>query len=125
MGAYGTDVSSQVLMQLISNNPKEVSGWLPGGDLHTDLMALLSVYLGGRLDVRLQLCVSRHLLPDATLSSKPSPASVQLGRTAVMRSFYTNKTKPPETIIINLGRYERVQENIHRRETEEDGDYRW
>lgn len=125
MGAYGTDVNSQVLMRLTSSNPKEVSGWLPGGDLHTDLMALLSVYLGGRLDVRLQLCVNRHLLPDATLSSKPNPASVQLGRTAVMRSFYANKAKQPETIIINLGRYARVQENIHRRETEEDGDYHW
>lgn len=31
----------------------------------------------------------------------------------------------PQIININLGRYERVQENIHRRETDEDGDYRW
>jgi len=31
----------------------------------------------------------------------------------------------PKTITINLGRYERVQENIHPRETDEDGDYRW
>ena len=125
MGAYGTDVNSQVLMRLTSTNPQEARGWLPGGDLHTDLMALLHVYLGGRLDVRLQLCVDRRLLPDATLSSKPGSAGAQLGRTAVMRQLNTDTAKQPETITINLGRYERVQENIHRKETDEDGEYRW
>lgn len=125
MGTYGTDVNSQVLMQLTSSHSKEISGWLPGGELHTDLMALLHVYLGGRLDVRLQLCVARHLLPQAKMSSKPGSASAQLGRTAVMRPLNTETAKQPETITISLGRYERVQENIHRRETDENGDYRW
>lgn len=103
-----------------------MQGWLPGGELHADLMALLHVYLGSRLDVRLQLCVDRSLLPDATMSSKPQAGAVQLGRTAVMRPLNAAKTAShPKTITINLGRYERVQENIHRRETDEDGDYRW
>ncbi|WP_454889100.1 type VI secretion system baseplate subunit TssG [Serratia quinivorans] len=124
MGAYGTDVNSQVLMRLTSTNPEEVRGWLPSGDLHTDLMALLHVYLGARLDVRLQLCVDRSLLPEATLSSKPGPGCAQLGRTAVMKPLGTGGAKTNNTLIINLGRYERVKENIHRRETDEDGDYR-
>jgi type VI secretion system protein ImpH len=47
-----------------------VQGWLPGGELHTDLMALLHVS-GLRLDVRLQLCVDRSLLPDATMTLSP------------------------------------------------------
>ncbi|MBM2901074.1 DotU family type IV/VI secretion system protein [Escherichia coli] len=99
---------------------------LSGGELHADLMALLHVYLGSRLDVRLQLCVDRSLLPDATMSSKPNAGAVQLGRTAVMRPLNAARTAShPKTITINLGRYERVQENIHRRETDEDGDYRW
>jgi type VI secretion system protein ImpH len=59
---------------LTTTDPAEVQGWLPGGELHTDLMALLHVYLGSRLDVRLQLCVDRSLLPDATMSSKPKLA---------------------------------------------------
>ena len=89
-------------------------------------MALLHVYLGSRLDVRLQLCVDRCLLPDATMSTKPKAGAVQLGRTAVMRPLNaTNTVVHPQIININLGRYERVQENIHRRETDEDGDYRW
>jgi len=126
MGSYATDVNSQVLMHLTTTDPAEVQGWLPGGELHTDLMALLHVYLGARLDVRLQLCVDRTLLPDATMSSKPNAGAVQLGRTAVMRPMNAAKTASnPKTITINLGRYERVQENIHRRETDEDGDYRW
>jgi type VI secretion system protein ImpH len=126
MGNYATDVNSQVLMRLTTTDPAEVQGWLPGGELHTDLMALLHVYLGSRLDVRLQLCVDRSLLPDATMSSKPKVGAVQLGRTAVMRPLNAaNTATHPKTITINLGRYERVQENIHRRETDEDGDYRW
>lgn len=126
MGSYATDVNSQVLMRLTTFDPAEVQGWLPGGELHSDLMALLHVYLGSRLDVRLQLCVDRSLLPDATMSSKPNARAVQLGRTAVMRPLNAaNTVTHPKTITINLGRYERVQENIHRRETDEDGDYRW
>ncbi|PNS10442.1 type VI secretion system baseplate subunit TssG [Mixta theicola] len=126
MGAYATDVNSQVLMQLTTSDPDEAQGWLPGGDLHSDLMALLHVYLGVRLDVRLQLCVERGLLPDATMSTTPRPDGVQLGRTAIMRPLNpANTTKRLKTITINLGRYERVQENIHLRETDEDGDYRW
>jgi len=125
MGSWATDVNSQVLLRLTSSSPEEVRGWLPGGYLHTDLMALLNVYLGARLDVRLQLCVDRHLLPEATLNSKPGPKGAQLGRTAVMRPLNAKTTTQPETITIDLGRYERVQENIYRRETDEDGDYRW
>ncbi|NAW45051.1 type VI secretion system baseplate subunit TssG, partial [Salmonella sp. gx-f4] len=60
MGHYATDVNCQVLMQLTTTCPEEVQGWLPGGGLHSDLMALLHVYLGARLDVRLQLCVARR-----------------------------------------------------------------
>ncbi len=126
MGNYATDVNSQVLMRLTTTDPAEVQGWLPGGELHADLMALLHVYLGSRLDVRLQLCVDRSLLPDATMRTQPKAGAVQLGRTAVMRPLNAAKTAShPKTITINLGRYERVQENIHRRETDEDGDYRW
>ncbi|HDR2736773.1 TPA: type VI secretion system baseplate subunit TssG [Enterobacter ludwigii] len=126
MGNYATEVNSQVLMRLVTTDPDEVQGWLPGGELHTDLMALLHVYLGSRLDVRLQLCVDRSLLPDATMSIHPKAGAVQLGRTAVMRPLNAaNIAAHPKTITINLGRYERVQENIHRRETDEDGDYRW
>ena len=125
MGAYATDVNSQVLMRLTTTNPDEVQGWLPGGDLHTDLMALLHVYLGARLDVRLQLCVKRSLLPDAALNARPAQAGIQLGCTSVLRPLSPESEQQERTITINLGRYERVQENVRRREADENGDYRW
>lgn len=127
MGTHAVDVNSQVSLQLRTNNVSEAREWLPGGQLHTDLLALLQVYLGSRLHVRLQLSVLRSLLPDAQLSCQPKSSGVLLGRTAVMRAPQTalstkNKT---DVITINLGRYQRVQEKLYRRETDEHGDYRW
>lgn len=124
MGDHATDVNGQVLLQLSTGNKQEVQGWLPGGQLYTDLMALLHVYLGSRLDVRLQLCVARSLLPDAQLDCHPASGSAQLGRTAVLKPLHAG-TQQNQIVTINLGRYQRVQENIHQRETDEDGDYRW
>lgn len=123
MGTYGTDVNGQVLLRLSTCNPEEVRGWLPGGELHGDLMALLHVFLGSHLDVRLQLCVARNLLPDARLACDKNQA-VQIGRTAVLRPLSSQQNRH-DIITINLGRYQRVQENIHRRESDEDGNYRW
>lgn len=125
MGTYATDVNGQVLLQLATDSPDEVSGWLPGGQLHADLMALMQVYLGSRLNVRLQLRVARKLLPDAQLGCQPAPGSAQLGRTAVMKPQSASNKTDNDLVTINLGRYECVREKIHRRETDEHGDYRW
>lgn len=73
----------------------------------------------------MQLCVERRLLPDATMNSQPRAGAAQLGRTAIMRPLNPEAVQQMNTITISLGRYERVQENVHRRETDEDGDYRW
>ncbi|MBF7978992.1 MULTISPECIES: type VI secretion system baseplate subunit TssG [Rahnella] len=127
MGTHAVDVNSQILLNLNTRNTDEAREWLPGGQLHTDLMALLHVYLGSRLHVRMQLSVLRSLLPDARLSCQPKESGVLLGRTAVMRTQRAVTATPVnDTVItINLGRYQRVQENPHRRETDEHGDYRW
>ncbi|WP_082132673.1 ImcF-related family protein [Enterobacter genomosp. O] len=125
MGTHATDVNGQVLLRLSTDNPEEVRGWLPGGDLHTDLMALLHVWLGAHLDVRKQLCVARHLLPDAQLSCN-TEQTAQVGRTAVLRPLNPQQNKNRNDIItIHLGRFQRVRENIQRRKNDEDGDYRW
>lgn len=125
MGTYATDVNGQVLMHLTTTDREEAQGWLPGGSLHNDLMALLHVYPGSRFDVRLRLSVPRSLLPDATMRCHPGSEVAQLGRTAVMRPQAA--TTPPSSamITISLGRFQRLQQNIHRRETDENGDYHW
>ncbi|EFN9665279.1 type VI secretion system baseplate subunit TssG, partial [Escherichia coli] len=125
MGDHATDVNGQVLLQLSTQTGSEVQGWLPGGQLYSDLLALLHVYLGSRLDVRLQLCVERSLLPDARLSCRPAAGSPQLGRTAVMRTQAKITTSAARVMTISLGRYQRVQEHYQRKETQENGDYRW
>ncbi|HBW95978.1 MAG TPA: type VI secretion system contractile sheath small subunit [Enterobacter asburiae] len=123
----GGEENVQLTFQSMKDfTPEQVAAQIPGGELHSDLMTLLYVYLGTRLDVRLQLSVDRSLLPDVTMNIKPDAGAGQLGRTAVMRPLNAaNTVTHSKTITINLGRYERVQENIHRRETDEDGDYRW
>ncbi|MBE4855530.1 type VI secretion system baseplate subunit TssG [Enterobacter cloacae complex sp. P40RS] len=123
MGTHATDVNGQVLLLLSTDNPEEVRGWLPGGDLHADLMALLHVWLGAHLDVRMQLCVARHLLPDARLSCS-AEQTAQVGRTAVLRPLASLQNRN-NIITIHLGRFQRVRENIQRRKNDEDGDYRW
>ena len=72
--------------------------------------------------IRDRLCVVRHLLPDAQLCCLQEHA-VQLGRTAVLRPLDAQK-QADDRVTIYLGRYQRVRENIHRRESDEDGDYR-
>lgn len=124
MGSHGIDVNGQVLLRLTTLNTDEARSWLPGGDLYQDLLALLHVYLGAHLDVRLQLSISRSLLPDAQLFCKPENA-VQLGRTAVLRPLRKAMGSHNEMITIHLGRYQCVQENIHRRKSDENGDYCW
>lgn len=123
MGTHGTDVNGQVLLRLTTSNHEEAQGWLPGGGRLQDLMALLHVWLGTHLDVRIQLCVARHLLPEAQLTCQLTKA-VRLGRTAVLRPLNPHRSSN-DIITIHPGRYQRVQENIHRREHDEDGDYRW
>ena len=127
MGSHAVDVNSQILLRLNTHDADEARGLLPSGQLHADLLALLHVYLGSRLHVRMQLSVMRSLLPDAQLSCQPQNSGVLLGRTAVMRRQSASSTSKhnDELITISLGRYQRVQENLYRRETDEHGDYRW
>lgn len=124
MGTYATDVNGQVLLMLTTDDAEEARGWLPEGELNRNLNALLHVYLGVHLNVRMQLRVPRHLLADARLCCKPE-YPVQLGRTALLKPLNAAARRNNEMITIPLGRWEQVQENIHRRESDEDGEYRW
>ncbi|WP_151030256.1 type VI secretion system baseplate subunit TssG, partial [Citrobacter cronae] len=55
LGAVGHDANSQLLLALFTEDPAEARGWLPGGQLHSDLFVLLQVYLGWRCTAKLQL----------------------------------------------------------------------
>lgn len=116
LGAKATDVNSQLLLTLYTEVAEEAKAWLPGGQLHADLMALLRVYLGARCHVRLQLTLPRALLPAAQLRCT-SHGAVQLGRTAQLKGKQSAQALPhTETVTVNLGRYQGVIANPQPRE---------
>lgn len=124
MGSHATDVNHQVHLRLTTSNEQEAMSWLPGESLHADLLVLLSVYLGAKLDVRMTLTLARELLPDAALSCQRKGNRVLLGRTAVMRQQAPVVAGEQRTITISLGRYQRLQEQQNRRDADEEGNYR-
>lgn len=101
LGKTGKEACSRILLMLATRDPKEAEGWLPGGQLHTDLMVLLRVYLGYRSDVRLRLTVPVHLLPDARLGQ---PRRIQLGRTGIL-GLRRDKPGKRRHLTVSLGCY--------------------
>lgn len=113
LGGVGHDANSQLQLALFTEDSKEASGWLPGGQLHKDLMVLLQVYLGWRCTARLQLSLPVRSLPLPLLGCSPA----LLGMTCVLglkdeALAVENRT----TIIINLGRYQGLRSNPRNRE---------
>lgn len=106
LGKSGKEACSRILVRLVTENPEEAEGWLPGGQLHTDLLALMRVYLGYRSDARLRLTVPVRLLPDARLSKHKR---IQLGRTGLIGLKAGKLSRHHETLTVNLGRYEGLQ----------------
>lgn len=123
MGHSAVDINSQVLITLTTDVPDEVCDWLPGGQLYHDFLALLHVYLGARVNARLQLRIPRSAFPDAQLTSNKSERAVQLGRTAVMR--LDNQKAMNQLITIKLGLWQSLSQHDQRREADEAGDYRY
>ena len=114
LGSVGHDANSQLLLSLFTHDPDEASGWLPGGQLHADLLVLLRVYLGWRCTAKLRLSLPVSSLPHPRLGR----ASVQLGMTAVLGlGCETRPSAEHDTITINLGRYQGLRDNPHNRET--------
>ncbi|MDF3934175.1 type VI secretion system baseplate subunit TssG [Pseudomonas citronellolis] len=115
LGAVGTDANSEVRLELLTEDLAEARGWLPDGQLYSDLLVLLRVYLGWRCTARLQLTLPVKCLPLPVLGGAP----VRLGLTGVLG---LNSAAPalPEAgcITVNLGRYRGLADNMKHRETQ-------
>ncbi|EFD8867978.1 type VI secretion system baseplate subunit TssG [Escherichia coli] len=96
----GTDVNSQLLLKLYTEDAAEARGWLPGGQLHSDLLVLLRVYLGWRCQARLQLTLPVSLLPAARLGKQ----RVQISRTGILRASFV--APATGTVTVSLGCYQ-------------------
>ncbi|CNI32031.1 type VI secretion protein [Yersinia frederiksenii] len=103
LGKTAKEANSRVKVTLLTSNPAEANGWLPGGSLHTDLLALMRVYLGYRSDVRLRLTVPVKLLPDPRLEKN---RRIQLGRTGLLGLKNGKLNDNRQFITVSLGCYE-------------------
>ncbi|MEM6052412.1 type VI secretion system baseplate subunit TssG [Erwinia sp. P7711] len=102
LGKTGKEACSRILLMLTTNSQEEAEGWLPGGQLYTDLMVLLRVYLGYRTDVRLRLTLPVSALPEPRLGQK---RRVQLGRTGVL-GLKNDRPGKRTHLTVSLGCYE-------------------
>lgn len=115
LGSVGRDANSQLRLTLITEDAREVSGWLPGGQLYNDLLVLLRVYLGWRCTATLQLSLPVRNLPLSVLGHAP----IRLGMTGVLGlGGKAWQTTEHDTLTINLGRYQGLSINPHNRETQ-------
>lgn len=113
LGALGADANSQIRLDLHTEDTTEALGWLPGRQLHSDLLVLLRVYLGWRCTARLHLSLPLSCLPSPRLGE---PALL-LGMTAV--AGLDAGGGEGDCIHINLGCYRGLTENTQIRETED------
>lgn len=120
LGKTGKEANSRVLVTLSTRDPAEAEGWLPGGLLHTDLLALMRVYLGYRSDVRLRLTVPVSLLPEPRLGKG---RRIQLGRTGLLGLRNGQLSDNRETLTVNLGCYKGL--DCTTLPSAEDGQYRF
>ncbi|MBJ2228481.1 type VI secretion system baseplate subunit TssG [Pseudomonas simiae] len=113
LGSIGFDANSQLRLTLYTEDTQEASGWLPGGELYSDLLVLLRVYLGWRCTAKLQLSLPVRSLPAPVLGQAP----IRLGMTGVLGlGCDAWQVAEHDTLTINLGRYQGLSINPHNRE---------
>lgn len=114
LGNTGHDANSQLHLALFTEDTEEARGWLPGGQLHCDLLVLLRVYLGWRCTAKLQLSLPLRSLPVPVLGQ----ASIRLGMTGVLGlGSDAWPVADQATLTINVGRYQGLSINPLNRET--------
>ncbi len=117
LGRSASDANSQLLLIFYTDSHDEAMSWMENGQLHSDLLVLLRVYLGWRCTARLQLRLPRHLLPAARLGRQ-----VQLGRNGILGPGAGNAHSAcPEDISVTLGIYRGLKPNPSKREAIDGG----
>lgn len=116
LGGVGVDANSQLHLALFTEAAQEAQGWLPGGQLHRDLLVLLQVYLGWRCTAKLQLNLPLRLMPAALLGD----SRLKLGLTAVLGWAEVADCAAASTRLrLELGRYQGLEPNPQTREVQD------
>lgn len=111
LGKTGREANSRALLSLHTCDAQEARDWLPGGQLHTDLLALMRVYLGYRSDVRLRLTVPVSLLPEPRLEKS---RRVSLGRTGLLGLKGGRLSDNRQYLTVSLGCYEALRDAVRK-----------
>ncbi|KEY59299.1 type VI secretion system baseplate subunit TssG [Serratia sp. DD3] len=113
IGGSGYDINSTVKIELFTDDQADAHGWLPPEHtLYHDLLTLLRVYLGWRLDAYITLTLPLKLLPAARLSARPAERSVYAGYTAVLGHNPERTTlNQQRKVTIPLGFYQGLRPN--------------
>jgi len=118
IGGFGYDINSMVEIRLTTEDRAEAQGWLPPNQsLYNDLLTMLRVYLGWRLDARITLTLPLRLLPAPRMTCQHSEQSVYMGYTAMLGHDPDHPAPDmPETVTVLLGNYQGLRPNPIRRE---------
>lgn len=102
LGDEVMDTSSQLLVELKTQNANEVIAWMPDGQLYQDFLVMLRVYLGWRFTARIQLTLRTEMLYVPLLDESPW----WLGMNGVLGVHKNTVDEDvPETYTIELGNY--------------------
>ena len=63
LGEETTEIASQLLIALYTDDIAEAAGWMPEGQIYADFLVLLRVYLGWRYKAKITLTLPTPLLP--------------------------------------------------------------
>ena len=96
------EANSQLLIALHTEDPQEMVGWKPEGELYQDFLVMLRVYLGWRFRARITLTMSTALLAAPPLGEAP----FWLGIVGVLDADLNDICTPlPPTFTTELGYY--------------------
>lgn len=110
LGDEVMDPSSQLLIELMTDNEREAQGWKPDGQLYQDFLVMLRVYLGWRFNANIRLTVSTRLLPMTPLGEAP----FWLGMSGVLGVEGEDIPHDiPQTFTSELGSYRGLQPTTH------------
>ena len=102
LGEDITEANSQLRIALYATDVKEAQGWLPEGQIYSDFLVLLRVYLGWRYKARIELTVPTHLLPEPVLGDE----RFLLGLTGVLGADDVSEPDAiPSEFTVELGHY--------------------
>ncbi|MBK4716982.1 MULTISPECIES: type VI secretion system baseplate subunit TssG [Tenebrionibacter/Tenebrionicola group] len=107
MGSNVSDANYCMTVELETDDPDEVTGWLPGGLLREEVFLLLKTYLGHDYDMRFWLTLPVNLLPRPRLGDR----RLLNGYNIMLRQREDDRGDRPQAVRIGLGRLRGAEGN--------------